>query len=162
MMDTQSHNDIIDRSDYKTLYNNLKAEYTVASASRSASDLMSELNTMRPAKMVNGSFQLYRGRYEQCLRELEIWGEQYKLPDVLLANYLYNGVNPQMFDSIMKQYVDAGREWTYEHLRDKLIKKYKATDRDNERESSNAIRSGEVSHDVKTYKVMTEPMTTRA
>ena len=86
MMDTQSHNDIIDdRSDYKTLYNNLKAECAVASASRSASDLMLELNTM-PAKMVNGSFQLYIERYEQCIRELEIWGEKYKLPDVLFAN----------------------------------------------------------------------------
>ena len=162
MMDTQSHNDIIDRSDYKTLYNNLKAECTVASASRSASDLMSELNTMRQTKMANGSFQLYIGRYEQCIRELEIWGVEYKLPDVLLANYLYNGVDPHMFDSILKQYVDAGREWTYEELRDKLIKKYKATDRDNERESSNKIRSGEVSHDVKAYKVTTEPTSTRA
>ena len=84
---------------------------------------MSELNTMRQAKLVNGSFQLYIEKYEQCIRELEIWGKEYKLPDVLLANYLYNGVDPQMFDSIMKQYVDTGREWTYEQLRDKLIKK---------------------------------------
>ena len=149
----------VDSNDYKTLFLRLKAECTrssiVASASENHTLIRSRKQDGAPA---NGKFQVYLTNFQSAIRELEVWGRDYVLPDLMYASELAAGVNQVMFENILKDYNDAGRIWSFAELRDKFVTKYAGAHRDNERTAMSAkLGKGGIDPQVKAYNAYVPP-----